>query len=170
MRALQEALANAEESTEKKLATAKKNLKSATEDAATTLEKVTNVTSTDVDPDTKEEIEELESNIKKQQAEIRDESITMLSDCIRLLVLKKMDKLTLVLVFAVDKLFDSVEELYKTQSEFKLDQQQLRDAVYHVVETIHTDFQAKVSLEVQLAVTILEAMMDDSGDDDDDAS
>ena len=49
------------------------------------------------------------------------------------LVLEKMDTLTVALVYAMDKLFDAVEELYKIQAEFKMSQQQLRDLVFRVI-------------------------------------
>jgi hypothetical protein len=45
-----------------------------------------------------------------------------------------MDSLTdVVLVYAMDKLFDAVEELYKIQAEFKMPLQQLRDLVFRVI-------------------------------------
>jgi len=163
--ALKETIANAEERTAQNLAEAKKQLAATTGDAVTALNKVVGEVSTDMDLSTKEEIEQLESNIKNQKIEIQDESISMLSDCIKLLVLKKMDTLTILLVFAVDALFDSMEELYKTAKEFKLDQQQLRDEVFDVIEVSYSTFQSKVSLEVQRAVTVLEAIMDNNGDD-----
>jgi hypothetical protein len=49
------------------------------------------------------------------------------------LVLKKMDSRTVVLVYAMDRLFDAVEELYKIQAEFKMPLQQLRDLVFRVI-------------------------------------
>jgi hypothetical protein len=169
--ALQEAVAKAEDEATDKLAAAKKQLKNAAGNATSALDKVTsNVESVNHDPATREEIQELESNIQKQRVDIKDESVAMLSDCIKLLVLKKMDKLTILMVYVVDMLFDSVEELYKTATEFKLGQQQLRDHVYDIVQTAHDDYQKKVTLEVKRAVTVLEAIMADNGGDDDGTS
>lgn len=164
--ALQEAAANTAVRTEEKLEELKKQLKAVTEDAVSTLDKVAGVTTPIVDPRLLQQIEELETDIQKQREGIKDESIAMLSDCIKLLVLKKMDTLTVLLVFALDKLFDSVEVLYKTQNEFKLTQQQLRDEVFKVIETTHSDNQRKVSVQVRKAATVLEAIVADSGNDD----
>lgn len=169
--ALQGAVAKAEDDATDKLAAAKKQLTAATDNATSALDKVTSdIKSVNPDPATREEIQELESNIQKQRVDIKDESVAMLSDCIKLLVLKKMDKLTILMIYVVDKLFDSVEELYKTATEFKLSQQQLRDHVYDIVQTAHDDYQKKVTQEVKRAVTVLEAIMADNGDDDDGTS
>lgn len=165
-KALQEAVANANAAASEKLAAAKKQLTAATGDAVSTLDKVTGADSVgELDPSTQQEIQELENNIKAQRVDIQDESVAMLSDCIKLLVLKKMDKLTIVLVYIVDKLFNSVQELYKTATEFKMTPQQLRDLVYDVIESAHKEYQQKVTMEVKRGVTVLQAIMEDSGDD-----
>lgn len=163
--ALQKAVASAEAQTEEKLEAAKKQLKIVTQDAVASLDKVTGVTEVSLDPRLQQEIEQLESDIQKQQQGIKDESVSMLSDCIKLLVLKKMDTLTVVLVYAVDKLFDAVELLYKTHAEFKMSHQQLRDLVFKVIETTHSTFQKNVASQVRKVATVLEAIMSDCGDD-----
>lgn len=167
--ALQGAVAKAEGDASVKLTAAKKKLNPAIGTATTALDNVTGGEESVSDyTSNKKKIEELENNIKEQRVDIQDESVAMLSNCIKLLVLKKMDKLTVLLVHVVDTMFDSVSELYKTATESKLERKQLRDHVYNVVQTTHSDFQNKVTLETNRAVAVLQSIMADGSDDDDD--